>query len=136
VDLGRSESVNDPACVLSPTSTETTTTESLSPKSTPTLTEIVEWKNRHGIRFVRGSGGRVWVTNENEPLLTPAIATWIADNQDVVAMFVPDNETLTDAEFWTQAFSSTSTTTEAELPTIPNDCSPETFYEMLRTMNA
>jgi hypothetical protein len=61
-----------------------TTTKSM------TIGELVDWKNRNGIRFKREASGRVWVTPEYDPLLSPAIASAIGANQDIVSCFVID----------------------------------------------
>jgi len=57
-------------------------------EETSTLAELLTWKNENAVRFLRVGDGSVWVTNEYEPLITPAIRNAILSNQEIVSMFV------------------------------------------------
>jgi hypothetical protein len=53
-----------------------------------TLSQLIDWRNAHGIRFVRNDDGGIWVTTDYESLLTPAIKSAIRANQQTLSMFV------------------------------------------------
>ena len=66
-----------------------TTTLPITDTETSTLTELLEWRNANAIRFVKQDGGSlIWVTKEQENLLTPALASALKTYQDTISVFV------------------------------------------------
>lgn len=54
------------------------------------LTELIDWKNEHGIEFVLNEGGHVWVSPAQEHLLNNAIQQSIEQYQETLMMFVSE----------------------------------------------
>jgi hypothetical protein len=57
-----------------------------------TLADLFEWRAVNGVTFCRREDGGIWVTNEGEYLLTPAIEAAIHANQETLSAFVPKTE--------------------------------------------
>lgn len=56
---------------------------------TATLSELLDWRNANGVKFVRRSDGVVWVASESASLLTPTLTAALETNQDTLSAFVP-----------------------------------------------
>jgi hypothetical protein len=69
--------------------------------TTLTLADLLNWKNANAVAFVRNAAGDVWVTTDNENLLTPALRIAIQQHQETLSLFVSDStREMSDYEFW------------------------------------
>ncbi|MCA8991371.1 MAG: bifunctional DNA primase/polymerase [Planctomycetaceae bacterium] len=56
---------------------------------TATITELIDWRNEHGIEFTRNDEGTIWVSDGQTKFVMPAIERAIRANQETLTAFVP-----------------------------------------------